>query len=202
METLDVTTTDLTKLETEILDLRENKTISLEYIKAIKEHDQQALEYFERFGKTPRHRIMNLNSYRHALQYGFGELVFDEYGWLDNIRWLETETICFPVNDTEKYSFNHIDVACGKNRKWTYGLSYNYGSAGGGYSPNEFSIPYSSKEECVAAGVKDLKEHLQKTIDQATQRPDPTNYKLDYMKKVLQIIDTRMATKRQLTLFI
>ena len=190
----------LSKLAEEISDLNENRSIKAEYLKAIHSKDHERLAYFATFGKTPRHRILNIDSYRHALQFGFTEMIFNKSGWLANTPWTVKEEIAFPV-DKEVNCYNHVDIACGLNGQWTYGVSYQCSCSGGCYAPNEFCKPYPSKESCIDAAINELKSRLQELIAGATTKSNTTNHKIDYLKRVITSIDAKMASKQQLALF-
>lgn len=179
----------ISKLTSQILDCNDAPNIQVEYLEAIRSMDLEKLSYLETFGESVRHRLMNLDKYRRGLSFGFTEIKFNESGWLDNGDWKEVITIDAKVKK-DKASFNSVEIACGLNGKWAYGLHYTYGAgAGGGWAPSVFDKAYDSSNACTVAGISDLIERFDKNIKHYTERPDSTNFKMDYMKQVLLVLN-------------
>jgi hypothetical protein len=152
-----MTRKELKKIAKELIDCNEDYEITQEYSHALSFLDLKKLEYFKSMGGTVRHQIMNVNDYRHRLQYGFTEIKFTESGWLENVEWLNYEKIEIKVSG-KGFSQNEIRLAMGLNGKWVYSLSYGYNNGGGGWYPSVFNKPLSSREEAYQAGIKDLAE--------------------------------------------
>ena len=189
------------RITSDLCDLSESRTIQNIYWDAIRSIDTEKLNWFWSLGETTRHRVMNANDLVHGKKYGFNELTFDEHGWLDNQRWTQLEEIELRLKD-DKAITNRITLARGLNESWTYGLSYNYGpGSGGGWAPSVYCKPIDSREACLNAALEDLRNKMEDRIQYATKHPDPSNYNVGYMKKVLQKIGDQFANQVQLALF-
>ena len=203
METL--TSTQLLKrirsATSDLSELRESKSVQLKFWNAIRSLDLDILQWFWSMGSSTRHQVMNVDAYEHGLQYGFTEIKFCEYGWLDNRDWILTEELHFKLKEDKAY-YNRITLSCGINGSWAYGLSYNYGTgSGGGWAPSIYDKPFLSREACLNAALDDLKDKMEHTITRATAHPDPSNYNISYMNKIVQLIQKEYASQVQLTLF-
>lgn len=189
------------KATSALCDLTESRTVQGDYWNAIRSLDRDKLAFYWSMGNTVRHQVMNVQAFNHGKKFGFEEILFDEYGWLDNKLWTQWEEIELRLKE-EKAITNRITLACGQNGSWTYGLSYNYGpGSGGGWAPSIFSKPVNSRDACLAAALDDLKHKLEDRIEYATMHPDPSNYNITYMKKVLQKIADQFTNQTQLALF-
>jgi hypothetical protein len=201
-----MTRSEIKRLCSDILDGNENYEIEKEYLSALRSQDIERLQYFASFGETVRHRVMNVNAYRHGLEFGFTKMIFSEYGWLENEEWSNEEEITFKTSK-DKANYNHITVAMGINGKWSYGVHYTAGSgAGGGYNHNVYDQAYDSRKDCIKAGVNDLKNRLQQYLERDAKRHDSSNFNTPYMKQVLALIEEELvclepAVEAQLSLF-
>ena len=54
----------------------------LRYLLAIHRNDTEQIAYFESFGKSVRHIILNVRTYERGLIFGFIGKQFNEHGWL------------------------------------------------------------------------------------------------------------------------
>lgn len=189
------------RITSDLSDLRENVVIENEYLTAIRSLDFKKLDWFASMGKSTRHQVMNVDSYRAGLSYGFTEIKFNQYGWLANAEWTIREMIELRIQDDNALT-NRVNIACGKNGRWSFGYWANYGpGAGLSFGPSVHSQSYASRDECLTTGLTELKESLSKKIEHATSHPDPSNYNIKYMHKVIQRIEQELAKMVQLVLF-
>ncbi|MCA6367626.1 MAG: hypothetical protein IM618_11325 [Cytophagales bacterium] len=201
-----MTRSEIKRLCSDILDCNENDEIQKEYLSALRNQDIERLQFFASFGETVRHRVMNVNDYRHGLNFGFTKMIFSEYGWLQNEEWINEEEIAFKTSK-DKASYNHITIAMGLNGKWSYGVHYSAGSgAGGGYNHNVYDQAHNSRKDCIKAGVNDLKNRLQEYLERDEKHRDPSNFNSPYMRQVLALIEEELGRlepvfESQLSLF-
>lgn len=201
-----MTRSEIKRLCSDILDCNENDEIQKEYLSALRNQDIERLQFFASFGETVRHRVMNVNDYRHGLNFGFTKMIFSEYGWLQNEEWINEEEIAFKTSK-DKASYNHITIAMGMNGKWSYGVHYTAGSgAGGGYNHNVYDQAHDSRKDCIKAGVNDLKNRLQEYLERDEKHRDPSNFNSPYMRQVLALIEEELGRlepvfESQLSLF-
>lgn len=92
------------------------------YLKAIWLNDIKTISYFESFGDHPRKIILNYRKHKQNLKFGFENIVYDEYGWIERPVFLEEEEIVVYVHKNGWKERNNIQVAVGKNGKWTNGI--------------------------------------------------------------------------------
>jgi hypothetical protein len=201
-----MTRSEIKRLCSDILDCNENYEIQKEYLTALRNQDIERLQYFASFGETVRHRVMNINDYRHGLNFGFTKMIFGEHGWLKNEEWSNEEEIAFKISK-DKAIYNRITIAMGINGKWSYGVDYSAGSgAGGGYNNNVYDQAHDSRKDCIKAGVNDLKNILQQYLERDAEHRDPGNFNTPYMRQVLALIEEELIrleppVEHQLSLF-
>src|ERR1700748_3001422 len=94
------------------------KAIISEIGAAIASGDCEQLNYFAGFGDSFRAITMNLNEHRRALEFGFTEIAFNQYGWFASPKFLDREDI--------KLEQSEIRIGRGPNGIWAYSLSCNY----------------------------------------------------------------------------
>lgn len=100
--------------------------------------------------------IRNTNSFNTGLNFGFVDLIFDEYGWLKNEKWENRTSIEFNFKKAI-INWNKIEIAKGQNDKWTYGLYFSTSTyAGGCFGLSKFDTPYESYEEALEKALDDL----------------------------------------------
>src|SRR3569833_2987243 len=75
--------------------------IIAELLDAIEHNDLETWNWFTMFGNSLRVIPMNVSAYRKALEFGFTEIAFDEYGWFKRPVWLEKEDIS--LGDISRY---------------------------------------------------------------------------------------------------
>lgn len=184
----------------DLSELRESASIQNEYWNAIRAMDFMKLDWFLSMGESTRHQVMNVQEFRAGMRFGFLEANFSKHGWIKRAKWLNKETIELRTNDDNNYC-NEISIGSGPNGKWTYGLSYNYGNSGGGWGLSVFNDTYDSRSLCLESALNEMKEMFTEKIKYASANPDPSNYKLPYMNKVLTAIAEKKYSEAQYSLF-
>ncbi|HEY9045037.1 MAG TPA: hypothetical protein VIN08_04045, partial [Ohtaekwangia sp.] len=149
--------------------------IGEQYLQALRTGNIEAILWFNAFGPTVRHQLMNAVAYQKGLKFGFEAITLDKHGWLANAIWKNREEIEFRLKEDSPCGIcNSICLAEGNNTKWAYGISAVYGTGSGYGSPiTVFNKPYDSRQQCIEAALTELKKDLAAKIVIATCRPDP-----------------------------
>ncbi len=165
------------------------------YLQALRKEDKATITYFEQFGHTARHILMNERAYNQGLIFGFNEIKFNEYGWLENAVFLDKERIEFPHREGWAVS-NHITIAKGNNDKYTYGLSYSYNTGGGGYGVTVWGEVFDTRKECLIYALNEIKDRLN------SHSSDTDKYTKSVLKQIKLHLDEQTGRKAiQLSLF-
>ncbi len=172
------------------------QAIVKEILTAIEKGDAQMLNHFNQFGHSLKHIYLNTYAYRNGLKFGFDEIIFDEYGWLKRAQFLETEDLVFG-NKQHYGEHSTLTLGRGPNHKWTYGLFYSFGTAGGAWGLSVYQQPKSGRDEALAAGIADLKNRFTKVLG----NNDTLNYKQPIITRTLADIAAFQNAQVQLTLF-
>jgi hypothetical protein len=165
------------------------KAILLEISEAISRGDMDKLDWFAGFGDCFRAITMNLNEYRRALEFGFTEIAFTEYGWSASPKFLDREDI--------KLEQSEVRIGRGPNGIWAYALRCNYGTAGSSGPLCVFCKKFHTREAALGAALDDMKAQMTKYLGHS----DTTNYKQDVLQKTLKAIAALEVRRVQLTLF-
>jgi hypothetical protein len=165
------------------------KAILAEITAAIAAGDAEKIDWFAGFGDGFRRILMNVNHYRHALEFGFNDIAFDGYGWLRSPKLLESEDI--------KLEQSSVRIGRGPNGVWAYALSMTYGSAGSSSPLCVFCRIFPSREAALSAALDEIKGSMTKYLGNG----DTTNYKQDVLEKTLQAITALQVGRVQLSLF-
>ena len=177
----------LIKYESAILD---------EILTAIKKSDSEQLSWFNQFGKSLRHIIMNVYAYRKQLEFGFIEISFDQYGWLSKPQFLEREDLVF--GNSDRYAeHSTIHLGRGANHVWTYSLNYSYGMAGGGSFLSVYDKQFRSRQGALSMGLNELKNMMSAKIGDS----DTSNYNQAVINATLEDITKFQVNQVQLSLF-
>ncbi|RKR82146.1 hypothetical protein BDD43_2315 [Mucilaginibacter gracilis] len=165
------------------------KGILSEIVSAISGGDAEKIKWFAGFGDCFRAITMNLNEHRHALEFGFTDIAFNEYGWFAAPKFLEREDI--------KLEQSEVRIGCGPNGLWAYALSCNYGTAGSSGPLCVFCKKFNSRDEALETALNDMKAQMTKYLG----NPDTCNYKQDVLQKTLKAIAALEVSRVQLSLF-
>lgn len=164
------------------------------YLNALRRNDRAIIEEYESFGDTPRQLLMNKREYERHLLFGFTKKEFNQYGWLENPKFLEREEIQFPHRDGWAVS-NHITLGKGLNGKWTYGMSYSHSTGGSGYGLNVWGKMFDNRKDCLTAALNEMMRGLDKDSSKSDR------YAISVLKQVKSLFDEITGRKAvQLTL--
>lgn len=169
--------------------MRYEREIMAEIVAIIEIGDAEQLAWFAGFGDSYRQILMNVNEHRRALEFGFTEIAFNQYGWFAAPKFLEFEEI--------KLEQSSIRIGRGPNGIWAYALSCNYGTAGSSGPLCVFCKKYPGRDAALTAALNEMKGKMSQYVGNS----DTTNYKQDVLKKTLKAIATHEVSRVQLTLF-
>ncbi|MGF7073882.1 hypothetical protein [Mucilaginibacter sp. 3215] len=156
---------------------------------AIRSGDSEKLNWFAGFGDGLRQILMNVHEYRRALEFGFTEIAFNQYGWFVAPKFLEREDI--------KLDESEIRIGRSPNGTWAYSLSCNYGTAGSSGPLCVFCKKFENRAGALDAALGELKASMTKYIGNG----DSTNYKQEVLQKTLKAIAAYQVSQVQLALF-
>ena len=165
------------------------REILAEISTVIEKGDAETLAWFAGFGDSFRQILMNVREHRKALEFGFTEIAFNQYGWFAAPKFLDFEEI--------KLEQSSIRIGHGPNGLWAYALSCNYGTAGSSGPLCVFCKKYPCREAALTAALTDMKSQMTKYLGNT----DTTNYKQDVLQKTLKAIAVCEVSMVQLTLF-
>jgi hypothetical protein len=172
----------------------DERAVIADYKKAINENITDRLNLYNGFGPTIRHRVMNMNSYSHALKFGYADTSLDNYNWLTRPVW-EIERIEFQTTLINNNPY--VELGKGPNGKYSWGYSFNYGSAGGGLGIGVYRSPIDTRDEAFNIAMAFAKKEYTNAIN----RNDSTNFKDAAVKQVLASIEIILNNTKQLQLF-
>jgi hypothetical protein len=136
-----------------------------EYSLALSNDNRTIIEDYENFGASPRQIIMNKVSYVRAVSvFGFMEKRFNEHGWLEHGNFMDCEEFAF---NTKRLLMGRNSVSIGRspNNKWAYGVNLAVSDTGYCSDLSVFNKPYTSRGECLKAGLERFTEWHQKAND-------------------------------------
>jgi hypothetical protein len=169
--------------------MRYERDILVEIVNAIEKGDADTLAWFAGFGDSFRQILMNVNEHRKALEFGFTEIAFNQYGWYTAPKFLDREDI--------KLEQSEIRIGRGPIGTWAYALSCNYGTAGSSGPLCVFCKKYPNREAALTGALNDMKSQMTKYLGNS----DTTNYKQDVFQKTIKAIAACEVSMIQLTLF-
>lgn len=165
------------------------KAILAEISSAIAAGNLEKINWFAGFGDGFRQILMNVNEHRHALDFGFAEIGFNEYGWFESPKFLEREDI--------KLEQSSIRIGRGPNGIWAYALSMTYGTAGSSGPLCVFCKKFPNRDAALSAALDEMKTSMSKYLG----NNDTTNYKQDVLQKTLKAIAAQQVSRVQYALF-
>ena len=169
-----------------------------EILKTIQQNDPKQMKWFCQFGDGLRAIVFNVFAYRCGLKFGFTEINFDEYGWLKRPIFLDQEELRFGLTEKGRYgSYSTITLGKGPNKKWTYGLSIAYGTAGSSSGICVYNPIFNSREDALNHAIQKLKNVMVLKVGDK----DTTNYNQKVILATLKSIDSTQVAKIQLSLF-
>ena len=158
---------------------RVERSTVLRYLLALRRNDTEQIAYFESFGKSVRHIILNVRTYERGLIFGY---VGKQFNKLDT-----SNTI-------------HI----GQSVDGTYAVSIDWctGTAGGGSHPSVWDEPVRDYKEAVRQGIRLLERQYNKA--ECWSVSDRSNYNpkvIRSLKEKLLELKRKYTQPRQLSLF-
>lgn len=162
-----------------------------EYLKALESKEPHNNAYiFEQFSEQGAGVHQIIRNYRAVLvreKFGFTDYSLNEYGWMEQPKWLDVEEIDFSVGK-ENYSGNQVRIGRGPNGKYAIGYSYGGGKGcGGGGSINEYGEAYDNRDDAVIASLEILLKFHKEAIVKSEN--DTTNYNKKYSKAMVLILE-------------
>lgn len=166
----------------------------LRYLLAVRRNDTEQIAYFESFGKSVRHIILNVRTYERGLIFGYIGKQFNEHGWINGMLPI--------VEDIKLDTFNTIHI--GQSIDGTYAVTINWctGTAGGGSHPSVWDEPVRDYKEAVRQGIRLLEQQYNKA--EHSSDSDRGNYNpniIRNLKSKLLEIKRQYTQPRQLSLF-
>jgi hypothetical protein len=134
--------------------MRYERDIMAEIVDAIEKCDADTLAWFAGFGDSLRQILMNVNEHRRALEFGFTEIAFNQYGWPAAPKFLDREVI--------KLEQSEIRMGRGPNGIWAYALSCNYGTAGSSSPLCVFCKKYPDRDTALTVALAEIKAQMTK----------------------------------------
>ena len=168
---------------------REEREILAEITALVNTGNEERLAWFASFGDCFRQITRNLKEHRRALEFGFTEIAFNQYGWFVSPKFLDREDI--------KLEQSEIRIGHGPNGIWTYALNLNYGTAGSSGPLCVFCKKYPNRKAALTAALADMKSQMTKYLGNS----DTANYKQDVLQKTLKAIAAFEVSMIQLVLF-
>jgi hypothetical protein len=167
-----------------------------EILHAIECGDTGLVQSFNEFGDALRVIIMNIHAYRKNCEFGFTDIVFDDYGWMVRPEFLDMQVIKF--GNVERYSeYSTLTVGRGLSPLWSYGLSCNFGTAGSSFGLSVYGKKFNNLDSALNTGIAELKKAMTEKLGHA----DTINYKQSVINGTLRSIQKYEFSKVQLSLF-
>lgn len=173
---------------------RREQHIVSRYIRAIQEDDKEQAAYFESFGESVHHVVLNVNTYERRLIFGYVDRQFNEYGWISGMLPI--------VKEIRLDNSNVIHIGQSVNGMYVVTVGWCTGTAGGGSRPSVWEEPIADYKEAVTSGIR----QLERIYNDAERRSltDRGNYNPKYIRRLkagLQEVKRRYTAPQQLSLF-
>ena len=166
----------------------------LRYLLAIHRNDTEQIAYFESFGKSVRHIILNVRTYERGLIFGYIGKQFNEHGWINGM---------LPIIEEIKLdTFNTIHIGQSIDGTYTVTINWCTGTAGGGSHPSVWDAPVRDYKEAVRQGIRLLEQQYNKAEHNSDS--DRGNYNPNIIRNLkgkLLEIKRQYTQPRQLSLF-
>ena len=166
----------------------------LRYLLAIHRNDTEQIAYFESFGKSVRHIILNVRTYERGLIFGYIGKQFNEHGWINGM---------LPIIEEIKLdTFNTIHIGQSIDGTYTVTINWCTGTAGGGSHPSVWAAPVRDYKEAVRQGIRLLEQQYNKAEHNSDS--DRGNYNPNIIRNLkgkLLEIKRQYTQPRQLSLF-
>ena len=162
---------------------RREQHIVSRYIRAIQEDDKEQAAYFESFGESVHHVVLNVKDRQ-----------FNEYGWISGMLPI--------VEEIRLDNSNVIHIGQSVNGTYVVTVGWCTGTAGGGSRPSVWDEPIAGYKEAVRTGIR----RLERIYNDAERHSltDRGNYNPKYIRRLkagLQELKRRYTAPQQLSLF-
>lgn len=173
---------------------REERNTVLRYLLAVRHNDTEQIAYFESFGKSICHIILNVRTYERGMIFGYADKLFNEYGWIN--------TLLPIVEEIRLDSLNSIHIGQSINKTYAVSIDWNVGSAGGGSYPSIWDKPIEDYKEAVLQGIHLLEQQYSKAERRSVSDRENYNPKvIRSLKAKLSELKQRYTLPQQLSLF-
>ena len=173
---------------------RVERSAVLRYLLAVRCNDTEQIAYFESFGKSVRHIILNVRTYERGLIFGYVGKRFNEYGWINGM---------LPIIEEIKLdTFNTIHIGQSVDGTYAVAIDWCTGTAGGGSHPSVWDEPVRDYKEAVRQGIRLLERQYNKA--ECWSVSDRSNYNpkvIRSLKEKLLELKRKYTQPRQLSLF-
>ena len=173
---------------------RVERSAVLRYLLAVRRNDTEQIAYFESFGKSVRHIILNVRTYERGLIFGYVGKLFNEYGWINGMLPI--------VEEIRLDTLNTIHIGQSIDGTYAVSIDWSTGSAGGGSHPSVWDEPVRDYKEAVRQGIRLLEQQYSKAERWSVS--DSSNYKpkvIRRLKAKLTELKQRYTQPQQLSLF-
>ena len=173
---------------------RVERSAVLRYLLAVRRNDTEQIAYFESFGKSVRHIILNVRTYERGLIFGYVGKLFNEYGWINGMLPI--------VEEIRLDTLNTIHIGQSIDGTYAVSIDWSTGSAGGGSHPSVWDEPVRDYKEAVRQGIRLLEQQYSKAERWSVS--DSSNYNpkvIRRLKAKLTELKQRYTQPQQLSLF-
>ena len=173
---------------------RVERSTVLRYLLALRRNDTEQIAYFESFGKSVRHIILNVRTYERGLIFGYVGKRCNEHGWINGM---------LPIVEEIKLDTSNT-IHIGQSVDGTYAVSIDWctGTAGGGSHPSVWEEPVRDYKEAIRQGIRLLERQYSKA--ECWSVSDRSNYNpkvIRSLKEKLLELKRKYTQPRQLSLF-
>lgn len=165
------------------LPCRHERQYVLRYILALRHDDTEQVAWFESFGQSVRHVILNISTYERGKLFGYADKRFDEYGWIRGMLPI--------VENIALDDFNVIRIGQSVNGLYAVTVNWATSNAGGGSYPSVWDEPIADYKEAVLCGIRMLERQYAKISGKEIGR----------QMSVLRELKRKYTGPQQLTLF-
>lgn len=173
---------------------RVERSTVLRYLLALRRNDTEQIAYFESFGKSVRHIILNVRTYERGLIFGYVGKRFNEHGRINGM---------LPIVEEIKLDTSNT-IHIGQSVDGTYAVSIDWctGTAGGGSHPSVWDEPVRDYKEAVRQGIRLLERQYNKAECWSVSNRSNYNPKvIRSLKEKLLELKRKYTQPRQLSLF-
>lgn len=158
---------------------RNERSIKARYLVALRKNDGLTLNYFENAGDSFRQIIENIKTFERAKLCGFTKLEINEYGRAEyRLKTVKKIEVCK----------SSIKIGITPNKSFVYGIWYQTGAAGGGWSPGIWNRMYKTQRDAEVCGLNYLRDIMIKGLE-AEKTDSCGNYNKKLIRETLKEIE-------------